>query len=145
MTEEIAPLQKEPVWSNERNYYDHMRALWEDVRLARKMLNNSPNGNIYDGFRAMEDWFEAQKALIDKLAPFMDAKVLAEVDGRVKDIKELTQGQLFATLGTLATSSMWVEIKSKLEQNERAISIEMADLGLYMRRKSKKNMDEYLV
>ena len=143
--DEIAPLQKEPVWSNERNYYDHIRALWEDVRLSRRKLNDSPHTNIIDGFKALEDWFETQKAIIDKIAPFIDKDVLQTLDANRDFVHELTQHRRFADLGMQADGTMWTDIKQKLEDNERIISFEFASLGLYMRRKSKKNMDEYLV
>lgn len=140
----IAPLSKEPVWSNEQNYYGHLRNLWEDIRLSRKTLNNSPNGNILAGFCALEDWFESQKALADKLAPF-EKELIGNVDKRRDKIHELTSNLRFADLGNNATPKLWQNIKKLLEENERDLSNCMAGLGLYMKRKTKKNMDEYLV
>jgi hypothetical protein len=141
---QIAPLSKEPVWSNESNYYAHLRNYWDNIRLARMRLNNSPNGNIYDGFSALEDWFESQKAVADLIAPF-EKELIQKVDERRDLIHALTKNLRFADLGQGATSELWIKIKQQLELNERDLCTTQAGLGLFMKRKTKKNQEEYLV
>jgi hypothetical protein len=137
-------VEQAPVWSNFQNYYAHIAKLWDDVREARKRINDAPGVDFISGFKALEDWFEAQQAITDKLAPYLDEKVLTKVDANFTKILSLTGGSQFAFLSTEATPAVWNEIKTILRENERQLNVEQGKLGLFMMRKPKEDKELYL-
>jgi hypothetical protein len=137
-------VEQAPVWSNFQNYYAHIAKLWDDVRLARQRINDAPGNDILGGFKALEDWLEAQKSLTDKLAPYLDPLVLEKIDERYAEIDRVTNGLQFAFLAQNAVPQTWKTIKERLYQNERQLNIEQGKLGLFMMRKVKEDKDLYL-
>lgn len=133
-------VQSVPWWSNTVNYYNHIKNLWEDIKKARQMINEGVAGTAH---KAMEDWLEAQKILVDFLSAYLSEAELKEIDENIAIIDKRTGGQQFIALVGVLDETSWLDIKRKLERNERILALSQARNSLFLQKKRIATNEEY--
>lgn len=129
-----------PFWSNVQNYNNQLAKLWDDVRLARKSINDVGGQN---GYRALEDWLECQKMVLAYLSYYIDEEAVKEIKKSHKQISEMTFNIQFSSLGTRISPEQWGKIKQILSDNEDILCWQQGKNNLFMHMKYKEDPEMY--
>jgi hypothetical protein len=133
-----------PVWYNIVNYYNELAQLWKTIREARLAFNDAGVHSDVHARKCLEDWFTAQKIIMDYL--YYDAQNTCKKDYEVvveihASIEKSTFSKQFAFVDMSPES--WAKIKTLLESCDRVICGMEGKLGLFMHKKPKVEMEEY--
>ena len=133
-----------PVWYNIVNYYTELAQLWKTIREARLEFNDAGVQSDIYARKCLEDWFTAQKIIMDYL--YHDAQQVCKNDYAAvvsyhENIEKLTFSKQFAFVDI--GGEKWAELKTTLEKCDRIICSMEGKLGLFMHKKNKVEMEEY--